>query len=70
MLEELRSNPRSRAARARGCCVGTATAAAQGNVDPRLSTAYAGRSRVRSTGAERSIHRGMEGPRTAKEEVA
>jgi len=56
MLEELRLNPRSPAARFRGRCPGEGAAAGDGTVDPRLSTGFAEGARLRSTGAAGLIH--------------
>ena len=70
MLEELRSNPRSRAARSERRCVGAAAAVADGEVELSLSTGFARRPRERSTGGEQPIHRGMGWLQKAKEEVA
>src|SRR5256885_7083956 len=50
MLEELRLNPRSPAARFRGRCPGESATTEDGTVDPRLSTGFAEGARSRSTG--------------------
>ncbi len=57
MLEGLRLNPRSPAARSRGRLPGGREFAGIGVVDPSLSTGYAGNARRRSTGAFDPIHR-------------
>ena len=49
MLEELRLNPRSQAARLTACCARLSAAARDREVDPRLSTGFAGRTALRST---------------------
>ena len=56
MLEELRLNPRSPAARTWSRCPGESAATDSGKVDPRLSTEFAGRTRLRSTPALEPIH--------------
>ena len=57
MLEGLRLNPRSPAARSRGRRPGRRVFAGTGLFDPSLSTGYASQARRRSTGASDSIHR-------------
>ena len=56
MLEELRLNPRSPAARFKGRCPGESAATGDGTVDPRLSTGFAEGARPRSTGVAGPIH--------------
>lgn len=51
MLEELRLYPRSPAARIKGSCPGDSAAIGRGGLRRGLSTGYAGRGRLRSTGA-------------------
>ena len=67
MLEELRLNPRSPAARFKGRCPGVNAATGDGSVDPRLSTGFAEGARSRSTGATGLIHNPWTG--AIKEEV-
>jgi len=57
MLEELRLNPRSQAARFNGGCPGRSAATGDSTVDPRLSTGFAAGARLRSTGLAGPIHR-------------
>jgi len=56
MLEELRLNPRSPAARFKGRCPGESAATGDWTVDPRLSTGFAEGARSRSTGVAGPIH--------------
>jgi hypothetical protein len=56
MLEELRLNPRSPAARTWGRCSGEGAATRIGKVDPSLSTAIARRAGLPSTGESGPIH--------------
>ena len=56
MLEELRLNPRSPAARFKGRGPGESAATGEWTVDPRLSTGFAEWARWRSTGAAGLIH--------------
>ena len=67
MLEELRSNPRSPAARFRVRCPGQSAAIGDRKVDPRFSTGFAERARRRSTAALGPIHSAGKGE--ANEEV-
>ncbi len=57
MLEELRLNPWSPAARSRGRRPGGCVLTDGGAVDPSLSTGFARRARRRSTGEGSPIHR-------------
>ena len=59
MLEELRLNPRSPAARFAAGCPGLSAAADDREVDPRLSTGFPGWARLRSTTATGRIHTAM-----------
>ena len=56
MLEELRLNPRSPAARFKGRCPGESADTGDGTVDPSLSTGFAEGARSRSTGVAGPIH--------------
>jgi hypothetical protein len=56
MLEELRLNPRSPAARFKGRCPGESEVTEDGTVDPRLSTGFAEVTRSRSTSLAGPIH--------------
>ena len=67
MLEELRLNPRSPAARFEGRCPGERAAVGDRTVEPRLSTGFAEGARSRSTGAAGLIHNPWAG--AIKEEV-
>ncbi len=67
MLEELRLNPRARGARSWGRCRGAVAATSVGEVKRSLSTGYAERARLRSTGRPGPIHRVWRG--NIKEEV-
>jgi hypothetical protein len=67
MLEELRLSPCAAAARSRGRCAGQDATAGGGDFDPNLSTAFAERGRLPSTGSLTPIHRTWVG--TNKEEV-
>ena len=69
MLEELRLNPRSPAARSRGRCLGTVVDTGGGLVDPNLSTGFAGRAWLRSTGSTSPIHSARTGTVGQKEDV-
>ena len=62
MLEELRLNPRSPAARSGRRCVGPIAGTGGGSVDPNLSTGYAEGAWLRSTGAAWPIHSGWRAP--------
>ena len=59
MLEELRLNPRSPAARFGAGCPGLSAGADDREVDPRLSTGFAGWTAPRSTVATGQIHNAM-----------
>ena len=69
MLEELRLNPRSPAARSRGRCLGAVVDTGGGLVDPNLSTGFAGRAWLRSTGSTSPIHSARTGTVGQKEDV-
>jgi hypothetical protein len=56
MLEELRLNPRASAARTRGRGTGVSAATEPVEVDRELSTGFADRARLRSTGVSGPIH--------------
>ncbi len=56
MLEELRLNPRSLAARLKGRRPGQTRPSDVGEVDPKFSTGSADPTRLRSTGVWRRIH--------------
>ncbi len=68
MLEELRLNPRASAARTCRCCSGQDAVTDPVRVDLNLSTGFADRARLRSTGVSAPIHSAWCG--LAKEEVA
>jgi hypothetical protein len=61
MLKELRWNPRSPAARTWSRCPGESAATETDQFDPRLSTEFAGRTRLRSTTAWEPIHSALRG---------
>ena len=67
MLEELRLSPRAPGARSWGRCRGAVAASSDVEVKRRLSTGYAERARLRSTGRPGPIHRMCRG--FTKEEV-
>lgn len=56
MLEELRLDPRASAARTCDRCSGQDAATDPAVGDPNLSTGFADRARLRSTGASEPIH--------------
>ena len=68
MLEELRLNPRSPAARFRAGCPGPSAAADDRKVNPRFSTGFAGWAPPRSTTGGDRIHRKRPGS-AEREEV-
>ena len=70
MGEELRLNPRSRAARSRGRGTGTATAMMGEAFGHTLSTGFAAGRGRRSTGGAQPNPGGWDGLRSSKEEVA
>jgi len=57
MLEELRLNPRAPRARSWGRCPGVGAAIGDQKIKSSLSTGFAERARLRSTGRSRPIHR-------------
>ncbi len=69
MLEELRLNPRSPAARSRGRRSGGSGLAGDGKVETSLSTGFADGARLRSTGRSSLIHSPWSDPWGYKEVV-